>query len=121
MHHPLLAHLTDLGEVDYEVRESRTELEHHLESPVRIFAYPVGKFKDIEEQGVRSVQKAGYAWAVTTIRGWNTPQSNPYLLHRLSVDPWQHWLLIAAVTSDVRRLFPNLLRTAIRFLLRLAR
>ena len=50
----------------------------------------------------------------------NTPHSNPYLLHRLSVDPWQHWLLIAAMVSDVRHLFPNLLKTPIRFLLRLA-
>src|SRR5260370_30966935 len=120
MHHPILAYLTDPSEAEYEVRESRTELEHHLESPVRSFAYPVGKFKDIGEQGVRSVRKAGYAWAVTTINGWNTPHSNPYLLHRLSVDPWQHWLLIAAMVSDVRHLFPNLLKAPIRFLLRLA-
>jgi peptidoglycan/xylan/chitin deacetylase (PgdA/CDA1 family) len=121
MHHPILAYLTDPGEVEYEVRESRTVLEHHLESSVRSFAYPVGKFQDIEEQGVHSVQKAGYTWAVTTVKGWNTPHSNPYLLHRLSVDVGQHWLLIAAMVSDVRHLIPNLLKTPIRFLLPLAR
>jgi peptidoglycan/xylan/chitin deacetylase (PgdA/CDA1 family) len=118
MHHPILTLLTDPSEAEYEVCESRTELEHHLQSPVRSFAYPVGKFG---EQIVRSVQNAGYTWAVTTIKGWNTPQSNPYLLHRLSVDPWQHWWLLAAMTSDVRHLIPNLLKTALRFLLRLAR
>jgi len=120
MHHPILAHLTDPSEAEYEVRESRTELEHHLESPVRSFAYPVGKFEDIGEQGIRSVQKAGYTWAFTTIKGWNTPHSNPYLLHRLNVDAWQHWLLIAAMVSDARHLFPNLLEISIKFLLRLA-
>lgn len=119
MHHPILAHLSDPVEVEYEVRESRTELEHHLGSPVRSFAYPIGKLEDIGEQSIRSVQKAGYMWAVTTIKGWNTPYSNPYLLHRLSVDPWQHWLLIAAMVSDVRHLFPNLLKTLIACLLHL--
>lgn len=120
MHHPILAYLTDPSEVEYEVCAARAELERHLGSQVRSFAYPVGKFADFGEQGICSVQKAGYAWAVTTIRGWNTPDSNPYLLHRLSVDPWQHWLLVAAMVSDVRQLFPNLLRSSIRFLLRLA-
>lgn len=96
------------------------ELEDHLESPVRSFAHPVGKLEDIGGQGVCSVQKVGYAWAVTTIKCWNTPHSNPYLLHRLSVDTWQHWLLLATMVSDVRQLFPNLLMTSIRFLLRFA-
>jgi peptidoglycan/xylan/chitin deacetylase (PgdA/CDA1 family) len=118
MHHPILTHLTDPDEVEYEVCKSRIELECHLESPVRSFAYPVGKF---EEQTVRSVQKAGYTWAVTTIKGWNTPQSNPYLLHRLSVDPWQHWLLIAVQVSDMRSFFTNLLRISVKFLFCLAR
>jgi len=120
MHHPVLAHLTDPYETEYEVRESRTKLEYYLESSVRSFAYPIGKFEDIGEQGVRSVQKSGYVWAVTTIKGWNTPHTNPYLLHRVSIDPWQHWLLIAAMVSDVRHLIPNLLKVPIRFLLSLA-
>ena len=118
MHHPILTHLTDPDEMEYEVCESRRELEKHLESPVRSFAYPVGKF---EEPTVRSVQKAGYTWAVTTRKGWNTPQSNPYLLHRLSVDPWQHWLLIAVQVSDMRRFFTTLLRIPVKVLFCLAR
>jgi peptidoglycan/xylan/chitin deacetylase (PgdA/CDA1 family) len=117
MHHPILARLIDIDEVEYEIRESRTQLERHLESPVRSFAYPVGKFEDIKERGIRSVQKAGYTWAFTTIKGWNTPHSNPYLLHRLNVNPWQHWLLIAAMVSDMRHLFPNLLKAFIKSLL----
>jgi hypothetical protein len=120
MHHPLLAHLSDPGEAEYEVSEAGTQLERHLGTPVRSFAYPVGRFEDIEEQGIRSVQKAGYAWAVTTLNGWNTPQSNPYLLHRLTVDEDQHWLLMAAMVSDVRHLFPNLLKASTKFLQRLA-
>ncbi|HEX6478390.1 MAG TPA: polysaccharide deacetylase family protein [Ktedonobacteraceae bacterium] len=110
MHHPLLAYLTDPSESDYEVRESRTVLVQHLKSPVRSFAYPVGKFGDIGEQGVRSVQKAGYTWAVTTINGINTPKRNPYLLHRFGVDVGEHWLIIAAKASGVWNFFTNLAR-----------
>ncbi len=121
MYHPLLAHLTDPSEVEYEVRECRTELEQHLQSPVRSFAYPVGKLGDIGERAVRSVQKAGYAWAVTTIDGFNTTQSNPYLLRRFTVDVQQHWLIVAAKVSGMWNIFTNLLRIPMRFLLCLAK
>jgi peptidoglycan/xylan/chitin deacetylase (PgdA/CDA1 family) len=119
MHHPLLAHLSDPSEAEYEVHESRTQLEHHLGSPVRSFAYPVGKLEDIGEQGVRSVQKAGFVWAVTTIDGFNTPQSNPYLLHRFTVDVEQHWLIVAAKTSGVWDICKSIVSIPMRFLLRL--
>ena len=123
MHHPLLAYLTDPRESEDEVRESRSVLEQHLGSPVRSFAYPVGKLRDIGEQGVRSVQKAGYAWAVTTISGINTPQRNPYLLHRFGVDVEEHWLIIAAKASGLWNLLINLVRMPMKFrekLMRLA-
>jgi peptidoglycan/xylan/chitin deacetylase (PgdA/CDA1 family) len=121
VHHPLLAHLADPSEVEYEVRECRTVLEQHLGSSIRSFAYPVGKLGDIGEQAVRSVQKVGYVWAVTTIDGFNTPQSNPYLLHRFTVDVQQHWLIVAAKVSGVWNIFTNLLRIPMRFLSRLAK
>ena len=121
MHHPLLGYLSDPSEAEYEVRESRRELEQHLGAVVRSFAYPVGKLKDIGEQGVRSVEKAGYTWAVTTIDGFNTPESNPYLLHRFTVDVGQHWLFVAAKVSGVWSLFTNLARMPMRFFQYLAR
>jgi peptidoglycan/xylan/chitin deacetylase (PgdA/CDA1 family) len=117
-HHPILAYLSDPGEAEYEVRESRSELEQHLGSPVRSFAYPVGKLEDIGEQGVRSAQKAGYFWAVTTIDGFNTPQSNPYLLHRFTVDVEQHWLIVAAKTSGTWNFCTSMVRLSIKRLLR---
>jgi len=118
MHHPILGCLVDPSETEYEVRESRMVLERHLKTSVRSFAYPVGKFKDIGEQSIHSVQQAGYSWAVTTIEGWNTPNSNPHFLHRFSVDVGQHWLFIAVMLSDARHLIPNLLKVLVGFLLR---
>jgi peptidoglycan/xylan/chitin deacetylase (PgdA/CDA1 family) len=121
MHHPILACLTDLSEAEYEVRESRLQLEQHLESAVQSFAYPVGKAQDIGAQAVRSAQKAGYSWAVTTIDGINTPDSNPYLLHRFTVHVQDHWLITAAKISGIWNLFANFRRIPIRFLQYLTR
>lgn len=101
MHHPILGYLTDTAEVQYEVSECRVVLEQQLGHPVRTFAYPVGKLEHIGENGIPAVQKAGYNWALTTIEGFNTPQTNPYFLHRPSVDVSQHWLLVAAKASGV--------------------
>src|SRR5262249_5653612 len=43
MHHPLLAYLSDSSEAEYEVSASRKELEYHLHTSVKSFAYPIGK------------------------------------------------------------------------------
>jgi peptidoglycan/xylan/chitin deacetylase (PgdA/CDA1 family) len=113
MHHPILSSLADPSEAEYEVRASRVQLEQRLQSPIRSFAYPVGRSEDIGGQGVLSVQKAGYTWAVTTIPGLNTPQSNPYLLYRLGVNVEDHWLVIAVKTSGIW----NIIKKPVKFLL----
>lgn len=101
MHHPILAYLSDSMEVRREVRESRKLLEEQLGHPVRAFAYPIGKLEDIGEEGLRAVQEAGYDWAVTTISGVNTPQSDPYQLYRVLGDVSRHWLVMAAEVSGL--------------------
>jgi len=99
MHHPILAYLTDPVELQYEVSECRIVLERQLEQPVRTFAYPVGKPEHIGEMGLHAAQAAGYDWALTTIDGINSKQTNPYLLHRSYVDVNHHWLVVAARVS----------------------
>ncbi len=101
MHHPILACLRDAAEVQHEVMECRTVMEQQLSHAVRIFAYPIGKPEHIGEEGLRAVRMAGYDWAVTTIEGINTPQSNPYQLRRIEVAVNQHWLVMAAETVGV--------------------
>jgi peptidoglycan/xylan/chitin deacetylase (PgdA/CDA1 family) len=118
MHHPVLAYLTDPAEVRFEVGECRAVLEQKLGHPVRAFAYPLGKPEHIGDDGPCTVQRAGYAWAVTTIPGFNTPQSDPYLLRRLNVGPNQHWLVMAAETAGVWGFFSRLLRVRIPFALK---
>ena len=105
MHHPILGYLADATEAAYEVCESHVELERQLGHPVRTFAYPYGRFKHIEENGLRAVQAAKYDWAVTTIHGCNTPQTEPHLLHRILVGADQHWLVVAVKTSGLWEFF----------------
>jgi hypothetical protein len=101
MHHPVLGYLSDPAEVQREVSECRAVLERQLGHPVRIFAYPYGKPHQIGDFGPRAVQRAGYDWAVTTVSGYNTSSTHPYLLKRVFSDVNQHWLVIAAKTSGI--------------------
>jgi Predicted xylanase/chitin deacetylase len=105
MHHPILGYLADPSEAATEVCESRAVLEERLQHPVRTFAYPYGRAKHIGENGLNGVRTAGYSWSVTTIHGFNTPQTEPQLLHRILVGADQHWLVVAAKTSGVWEFF----------------
>jgi peptidoglycan/xylan/chitin deacetylase (PgdA/CDA1 family) len=110
MHHPTLACLADAGELQYEVSECGVVLEQRLGHPVRAFAYPIGKDEHIGERGLAAVRASSYGWALTTVHGINTPQTDPYLLHRIVVDVDQHWLMIAAKSSGVWDYFTRLFR-----------
>ncbi len=99
MNHPVLACLNDPVEVEYEISACHTVLEQHLGHPVHAFAYPIGKLEHIGKLGPMNVQTAGFDWAVTTLEGFNTACTSPYLLRRFVLDGQQSWLLLAAKTS----------------------
>ncbi|MBJ7600968.1 polysaccharide deacetylase family protein [Candidatus Nephthysia bennettiae] len=101
LHHPVLKCLADSAELEREVRDSRCVLERRLGEPVRCFAYPLGRAEHIGADGVRAVQEAGYDWAVTTLRGINSPRTNPHLLRRIGVGGEQDWLVLAAELAGV--------------------
>ena len=105
---PILANLSDPTEVYREVAECRTVLKQRLGHPVRTFAYPVGKPEHIGEVALRSVRDAGYDWAVTTIYGTNTSQSDPLQLRRVAGLVGRHWLVMAAETSGIWKFFSHL-------------
>ncbi|HCI82128.1 MAG TPA: hypothetical protein DHW02_20840, partial [Ktedonobacter sp.] len=101
MNHPILAYLRNPDEAKYEVSECRVVLERKLGHAVRTFAYPVGEAEHIGENGPRAAREAGYDCAVTALPGFNTRQTDPYLLRRLMVDVDQHWLVVVAKASGV--------------------
>jgi peptidoglycan/xylan/chitin deacetylase (PgdA/CDA1 family) len=108
MHHPVLGYLADPVEVEREVIECRRVIEQQLGHPVRTFAYPFGKAEHYGEEGLRAVGKAGFSWALTTIYGINTPQSDPLQLHRVVGEAGRHWLLVAARISGLDKVFSPL-------------
>lgn len=108
MNHPILAYLTDPVEMQREIGECRTMLEQQLGHLIRTFAYPVGQLQHIKGNVPQTVQQAGYDWAFTTMYGFNTAQSNRYLLRRVEVDVSQHWLVMAAATAGLWGFFSRL-------------
>jgi peptidoglycan/xylan/chitin deacetylase (PgdA/CDA1 family) len=101
MHHPVLAYLTDPAEMQDEISQCRRVLQQHLGHPVRVFAYPFGLWEHIGEKAKRAVRDAGYDWGVSAIDGFNTRQTDPYLMRRIEVDVDQHWLTVAAKASGI--------------------
>ncbi len=118
LHHPILAYLANPDEVQNEVSESRAVLERHLGHLVHTFAYPVGKREHIGEHGLSAVRAAKYGWALTTIHGVNTPQTDPLLLHRIVVDVDHHWWLVAAKASGAWDFFTSWCRMPITFMIK---
>jgi peptidoglycan/xylan/chitin deacetylase (PgdA/CDA1 family) len=116
MHHPVLGYLADPAEVQREVVECRTVIEQHLGHHIRTFAYPVGETKHIGKEAPHVVQKAGYDWALTTIYGVNTPQTDAQQIRRVVVDVGWHWLLLAAAVSGVWQFFFPLLNYGVTLL-----
>jgi peptidoglycan/xylan/chitin deacetylase (PgdA/CDA1 family) len=101
MHHPILSSLQDLEEVRREVVKCREALQKQLGEPVRAFAYPVGKAKDIGQDALSVVKEADFTWAVTTVPGVNTPMDDPLQLKRMSGGIERHWIVMAAELSGV--------------------
>jgi peptidoglycan/xylan/chitin deacetylase (PgdA/CDA1 family) len=113
MHHPVLAYLKDAHELEHEVGACRAVLEQQLGHPVYAFAYPIGRFEHIGDEAVKAVQNAGYRWAVTTVNGINTPESDPYRMRRVLGDVTRHWLVMAAEVSGIWGLFSPLWKAVI--------
>ena len=82
--------LTDLdpGEAAVEIRESRTALAERLGAPVSGFCYPRGAHSGFL---AGLVKEAGYAYAVTTGFGSNSPGQNVFLLRRRSIADYRGW------------------------------
>jgi peptidoglycan/xylan/chitin deacetylase (PgdA/CDA1 family) len=121
MNHPILGYLSDPTEAQYEVYECRAVLEQQLGHPVRTFAYPYGETEHIGAYGLHAVSAANFDYAVSTLHGFNTPQTEHYLLRRIVVDVNQHWLVIAAKASGLWEFFLRPCRMPVSFILKIRR
>jgi peptidoglycan/xylan/chitin deacetylase (PgdA/CDA1 family) len=74
----------DPAQLQHEIGESRTYLQHKFGVPVDFFCYPAGAFDDA---AIQAVKDAGYLGATTTEEGLATPEEDPDLLSRIRVEP----------------------------------
>jgi peptidoglycan/xylan/chitin deacetylase (PgdA/CDA1 family) len=79
--HPWLPALSR-AELMSELVASRADIEDHLGTPVRSFAYPTGGWDDVVRD---ATEEAGYEWAITVDRGLNTAGHDPLALRRAFV------------------------------------
>lgn len=77
-------HLTRLNFPDREreIREGKSRLEDDLGQAISFFSYPYGA---LDAQVVDQVRSAGFAGAVSTIRGAVRRDENPFVMRRMTV------------------------------------
>jgi len=82
--HPILTRLNH-DQLEYEVIDSKKDIESKLGCEVELFCYPNGQESDINGTVIEVVKQAGYLSAVTTIPGCNTNKDvDPFLLKRIT-------------------------------------
>jgi peptidoglycan/xylan/chitin deacetylase (PgdA/CDA1 family) len=74
-------------EQEQDLSASRQRLQHELDLPVDLLAYPNGKRADYSEVTIAAAARAGYTHAVTTVEGWNRPATGPYEVRRFVQQP----------------------------------
>ena len=95
----------DEASAQWQIHQSKTELEHMFGISVRHFCYPYGRFLPAHMDWVA---QAGYASATTTQRGrvHTTQAVNPYALPRVLVNhrtTWAHLALKLFTAYEDRR------------------
>ena len=95
--HPSLVTCSD-EECEFELRESKRDLEKLLGSECRHFAYPNG---DYSEREIRLAREAGYLSARTIDVGWNGAHTDPYRLRVTGVTDDASIHLLAAQLSGI--------------------
>lgn len=104
--HPRLIELT-LDRAGDEIRRGKQEIENRLGRAVRHFAYPYG----LLNRDVRNlVEDSGFSLACSTRSGFNSRNTDPYILHRIEIygmDPlWKLRQKLTFGINDASIAFP---------------
>ncbi|MGD0275164.1 MAG: polysaccharide deacetylase family protein [Syntrophales bacterium] len=82
LNHCDLGELRDLDRLRYEIAEDKLRLERMTGSRIDYFSYPFGIYQNPGIDISAVIRELGYRGAVTTVSGFNSARTNPYLLHR---------------------------------------
>ncbi len=84
--HPILAKLADTETIDHELKHSRSLIEGHTGKPCLALAYPEGLDYAIDKRVLDAAERAGYAFALTSLRGINAlPLQAPHKIDRIQI------------------------------------
>lgn len=97
MSHKNLRSLTNHA-LEWEMKQSKKQLEDHLNRRIPLFAFPFGSFSSFDSRMAPLLQTLGYEGAFTTLSGVNTHQTPLYGLKRTRLS----WI-------DTLAYFPNVL------------
>ena len=100
--HPILTRV-DIDTARREVADCAADLKRELGPAARHFAYPNGTRADFNKQIQSIVREAGFASAVTIVRGTNGPGDDVFALRRIAVDGT---LSVGELAAKVSGLWP---------------
>jgi peptidoglycan/xylan/chitin deacetylase (PgdA/CDA1 family) len=101
--HPILSQIAEPELLKDEILGSKHRLEEELQAPAIHFCYPNGRRADLNDATLKLVQEGGFHSAVTTERGMNAAETNPFLLRRLGVEPTIPLQYLAELLAGVRK------------------
>jgi peptidoglycan/xylan/chitin deacetylase (PgdA/CDA1 family) len=82
--HPILSRCPD-QEVEQEISESCAAIERELGQAARVFAYPNGRMQDFDDRARTVLERIGVRWALATIPGFASADSDPLALPRIAI------------------------------------
>jgi peptidoglycan/xylan/chitin deacetylase (PgdA/CDA1 family) len=85
--HPILSRIKDAATLHEEIKGCKLRIEQELDQAVPHFCYPNGSLADFNEQIIQIVKDCGFKTAVTTERGLNYKDADPFRLRRIGVEP----------------------------------
>jgi len=101
LNHCNLAGLRDSDQLRYEITEDKMRLERIIGKKIDYFAYPFGAYQNPEINLAEVLRESGYRGAVTTVSGFNSVGTSPYLLHReITYTSMPGWVFRARVYGN---------------------
>ena len=88
-------------ELFVELDLSKDRIEREIAAEVTLFAFPFGTERHVDARAVRIAKEVGYSCACWARRGWNTPQTDLYKLHRDPIDPSWPLDVVRGVLSGI--------------------
>jgi len=80
--HCNLSGLLGVDQLRREINEDKLNLERMMGTKIDYFSYPSGAYQNPRINLIDVLKESGYKGAVTTVSGFNSVETNPYLLHR---------------------------------------